>query len=333
MIETNDEALKQQVRDYWNAHPCGTQFTGLEWGSKKFFDEVERFRYGTQPFMRSLMEFDNFRGKRLLEIGCGLGTDLLQFARSGALVTGVDLTPASIELVQKRFAMEGLPVEARVADAENLPFADAARILAAYGFPLCRFEIVPPRQVFSAADRIGYPVVLKAHGRSIIHKSDIGGVVVGIEDRASLERALEDMRRDLERAAVLDQVDGYLVQEMAASGKEIVLGMSQDETFGPLVMFGMGGKYVEIIKDIVFRLMPVTDVDAWEMVKGIRSYPLLEGVRGEKRVDIEFIVESIQRLAQMVSDIPRLAELDLNPVIVTPERRRCRVVDFRMRLE
>ena len=126
MPNANDEELKQQVREYWNAHPCGTQFTHLEWGSKRFFDEVERFRYETQPFMRKLMEFDNFRGKQLLEIGCGLGTDLLQFARAGALVTGVDLTPASIELVKKRFALEGIPVEAQVADAEHLPFPDGS---------------------------------------------------------------------------------------------------------------------------------------------------------------------------------------------------------------
>ncbi len=126
MIETNNEALKQQVREYWNSHPCGTQFTELEWGSKKFFDEVEKFRYDTQPFMRELMEFDNFRGKQLLEIGCGLGTDLVQFARAGAMVTGVDLTPASIDLVRRRFALEGLPVNAQVADAESLPFPDAS---------------------------------------------------------------------------------------------------------------------------------------------------------------------------------------------------------------
>jgi ubiquinone/menaquinone biosynthesis C-methylase UbiE len=124
MTEVNDEVLKQQVREYWNAHPCGTQFTHLEWGSKQFFNEVERFRYEIQPFMRTLMEFENFRGKRLLEIGCGLGTDLLQFAHAGALVSGVDLTSASIELVRKRFALECIRVDAQVADAEHLPFAD-----------------------------------------------------------------------------------------------------------------------------------------------------------------------------------------------------------------
>ena len=125
-MNADDEALKQQVSEYWNAHPCGTQFTHLEWGSKQFFAEVEKFRYDTQPFMRELMEFDNFRGKRLLEIGCGLGTDLLQFARGGAIATGVDLTPASIELVNMRFKLEGIPVSAQVADAENLPFPDAS---------------------------------------------------------------------------------------------------------------------------------------------------------------------------------------------------------------
>ncbi len=124
MKERDDEKLKQEVREYWNAHPCGTQFTHLVAGSKEFYEEVERYRYQTQPFMRRLMEFDRFKGKRLLEIGCGLGTDLLQFARGGAQVTGVDLTPASIELVRKRFALYNLPVRAQVADAERLPFSD-----------------------------------------------------------------------------------------------------------------------------------------------------------------------------------------------------------------
>ncbi len=214
-----------------------------------------------------------------------------------------------------------------------LSSSETSLVLAAYGFPMCRFEAVPRRSgVAAAGDRIGYPLVLKAQGEKIVHKSDFGGVIVGIEDRTALEEALRTMELNLERAGAAKDVEGFLVQEMAHSGKEVVLGMSTDETFGPLLMFGMGGKYVEIVKDIVFRVMPVTDVDAREMVKGIRSYPLLEGVRGEERVDIEFIVESIQRLAQLVTDLPGIAELDLNPVVVTPDRRRCRVVDSRVRV-
>ena len=169
-------------------------------------------------------------------------------------------------------------------------------------------------------------------GREIIHKSDIGGVVTDIRDADALERAFTGMQEKLAGAGVADKVEGYMVQEMAQEGKEVILGMTTDPKFGPVLMFGMGGKYVEIIKDIAFRVMPVTDIDARDMVRSIKSYPLLEGVRGEKRVDIEFIEESIQRLAQMVSDLPELLELDLNPVMVTPDRAACRVVDARIRV-
>jgi acetyltransferase len=215
-----------------------------------------------------------------------------------------------------------------------LPPKDVNRILEAYGFPVCGLEVVPKTgDVVEAAENMGYPLVLKVQGKDIVHKSDFGGVRVGIRNEEMLKDAKARMDQDLERAGVAHLVEGFLIQEMARSGKEVILGMTMDETFGPLLMFGMGGKYVEIIKDITFRVMPVTDVDSWEMVKGIRSYPLLEGVRGEERVDIEFIVESIQRLAQMVDDIPAMVEMDMNPVVVTPNRRHCRVVDARIRIE
>jgi acyl-CoA synthetase (NDP forming) len=211
---------------------------------------------------------------------------------------------------------------------------DVNKVLESYGFPVCRLEVVPTTgDVVAAAENMGYPLVLKVQGKDIIHKSDFGGVRVGIQNEEMLKDAKARMDQDLERAGVTHLVEGFLIQEMARAGKEVILGMTMDETFGPLLMFGMGGKYVEIIKDITFRVMPVTDVDSWEMVKGIRSYPLLEGVRGEERVDIEFIVESIQRLAQMVNDIPEIVELDMNPVVVTPRRRHCRVVDARIRIE
>jgi ubiquinone/menaquinone biosynthesis C-methylase UbiE len=121
---TGDEALKSEVRDFWNTRPCGTQFTHLPWGTPEFFADVERTRYDSHPFLRRVAEFDQFRGQKVLEIGCGLGTDLIQFARGGAQVTGVDLTDKSIELVRRRFALEQLNVDARVADAEHLPFPD-----------------------------------------------------------------------------------------------------------------------------------------------------------------------------------------------------------------
>lgn len=125
--------LKEAVQCYWDRQPCGTQFTDLPWGTQEFFAEVERFRYHVQPFMHRLIGFERYAGKRVLEIGCGLGTDLLQFARAGAQVTGIDLSPRSIELTRQRFAAEGLPGTFLVADAEALPF-EAACFDVVYSF-------------------------------------------------------------------------------------------------------------------------------------------------------------------------------------------------------
>jgi len=124
MEETENHHLKQEVKQFWDTRPCGTQFTQLAWGSKEFFDDVESTRYATQPFMKSLVGFEKYAGKKLLEVGCGLGTDLLQFARGGAVTTGVDLTPNSIKLARKLFAVRSLHGDLLVADAEALPFDD-----------------------------------------------------------------------------------------------------------------------------------------------------------------------------------------------------------------
>jgi len=206
-------------------------------------------------------------------------------------------------------------------------------VLTAYGFPVCRHVVVPlGGDLVAAARNVGYPLVLKVEGESIVHKSDIGGVEIGIEDEEDLLEARQRIEANVSSAGLFQQATGYFVQEMVRSGKEVILGVSQDPKFGPLLMFGMGGKYVEIVRDIAFRVMPVTDTDALAMVHEIKSFPLLEGVRGEVRVDIEFIVEMIERLAQLVTDTELVAELDMNPVIVHPERSQCRVVDARIRV-
>lgn len=120
----SESQLKQQVREYWNEHPCGTQFTEIEWGSKEFFENVEEERYRRQPFMREAVGFEDFAGKDLLEIGCGLGTDLIQFARGGANVTGLDLSIESVALAKRRFELFETSGRFLNGDAENLPFPD-----------------------------------------------------------------------------------------------------------------------------------------------------------------------------------------------------------------
>jgi acetyltransferase len=208
-------------------------------------------------------------------------------------------------------------------------------VMEAYGFPTVRQAVVAVDGDLRAAARgLAFPVALKVVGEGIVHKSDVGGVILGIQDEQALARARDTMRASLEKAGVLGHATGFLVQGMAgdAAGKEVILGVAQDPKFGPLLMFGMGGRYVEILRDVAFRVLPVTDIDARDMVRSIRSFPLLQGVRGEAPVDVEFIEEMILRLAQLVDEVPEIEELDLNPVIVTPDRASCRVVDARIRV-
>ncbi len=213
--------------------------------------------------------------------------------------------------------------------------ADTHAVLQAYGFPTVGHAVVPvDGDMGATAGSLAFPVVLKVVGERIVHKSDVGGVILNIRDEKALVAARDKMSASLEKAGVFKHATGFLVQEMVgdSTGKEVILGVAQDPKFGPLLMFGMGGRYVEILRDVVFRVLPMTDVDAHEMVRAIRSYPLLEGIRGDKRVDIELAEELVLRLAQLISDVPTIEELDMNPVILTPKRDGCRVVDARIRV-
>jgi acetyltransferase len=243
---------------------------------------------------------------------------------------------------ERRFKVDRARAQAiidarRAAGGGYLSPDDARDVLEAYGFPVSRQVVVPAGQdVVAASGSLAFPRVLKVVGEGIVHKSDVGGVKVGIRNEAALGRARDEMEASLRTAGVWERVTGFLVQEMAAGGpsaRELILGLTQDPKFGPLIMFGTGGRYVEILRDVAFRVLPVTDIDARDMVRDIRSFPLLEGVRGESRVDIEFIEELILRLAQLTDELTGLVELDMNPVIVGPVRGECRVVDVRIRVD
>jgi acetyltransferase len=140
------------------------------------------------------------------------------------------------------------------------------------------------------------------------------------------------MRTRIHSIAAIDDIEGFVIQKQVVSGREVILGMTLDPLFGPLVMFGSGGRAVEVFKDIVFRVLPLTDVDAHDMVREIKGFPLLRGFRGESAVDIELAEEAILRLAQLVSDFDCIEEMDLNPFILAPHRQDCRVVDVRIKL-
>lgn len=217
---------------------------------------------------------------------------------------------------------------------EHLSEGEVEAILKAYGLPMPKSKLVIQKEEAVAfADGIGYPVVLKLISTQVIHKSDVGGVVLDIRNRRELEQGFEQILKGVHKLG--DRITDFqiMVQEMVKGGKETIIGMSIDPHFGPLIMFGLGGIYVETIKDINFRIHPITDREALDMVESLKSYPLLQGVRGEPPVDIGVVTESIQRVSQLVGDFTCIRELDINPFIVFPERDKCKAVDARIRIK
>ena len=180
------------------------------------------------------------------------------------------------------------------------------------------------------AEKIGFPLVMKIASADILHKSDIGGVRAGITSREEVRNAFLEMKERARRLLPDADIWGVSIQEMVQGGKEVILGMVRDPQFGPVVMFGLGGIYVEILKDVTFRIAPLTVGDARELIHGIRSLPLLQGARGEKPIHIDSIVESLLRLSQLVTDFPEIFEIDINPLKVFPEGRAPVALDARL---
>ncbi len=209
--------------------------------------------------------------------------------------------------------------------------AEAQAILKAYGIrtPLSSVAATP-EEAIAYCEQIGYPVVMKIASPDILHKSDVGGIIVGVQNADQVREAFQTL---IERAKAHRPdavIWGAQVQEMITDAREIIIGMNRDPQFGPLVMFGLGGIYVEVLKDVVFRVAPLTRLEANKMVGSIRSYRLLTGVRGQARADIEAIVDTILRVSQLVTDFPEIAELDINPLLVREQGQGAVAVDMRL---
>lgn len=217
---------------------------------------------------------------------------------------------------------------------KNLVEEEGYEVLAAYGFTTPKTVLANSSEdCVSAANSIGYPVVLKIASQDIIHKSDAGGVKVGLMNDEQVRTAFSTILQNAKTYKPDAKIKGVLVQEMVKSGKEIILGAKQDPIFGPLVMFGLGGIYVEILRDVVFRLAPIDEHEASQMVHSINTIKLLKGVRGEKPSDLGAIVESLQRLSQLVTEFPEIEEFDINPLLVLQEGKGVRTVDVRISLK
>jgi acetyltransferase len=194
---------------------------------------------------------------------------------------------------------------------------EAKEIFRAYEFNVPQgYLAVSADDAVECADRIGYPVAMKIVSPDIIHKSDVGGVKLNLVNGDAVRDAYDLMMLRIQRKAPEAFLEGVYVEQMCARGREVIIGMSRDPQFGPMLMFGLGGIFVEVMKDVTFHLAPITADEAMQMLMGTKSYALLKGARGQAGVDLDGIAKGLQKISQLVTDFPQVAELDLNPFIV-----------------
>ena len=177
------------------------------------------------------------------------------------------------------------------------------------------------------AEEIGYPLVLKVVSRDVIHKSDVGGVAVGLRDEQELRRAWNEIYVSIAHRCPSAKIEGFLVEEMAPRGVEVIVGALVDEQFGPTVMFGMGGVAVELLKDVSFRLAPLTEQEAIKMMEECKGFPLLTGYRGNPAKDIEAVAGVIVKLAEIITESKLVKEFEINPLVVHDDG--CMALDAR----
>jgi acyl-CoA synthetase (NDP forming) len=232
-----------------------------------------------------------------------------------------------------RFDVDLEAAQKLVAQASGQPLSgiNAMRLLELFGIPtLAIHHARSEDESVACAEACGYPVVLKLDSPDALHKSDVGGVKLDLRTAGDVRNAFVTVRDSLEKHKPGARFDGVFVQAMASGGTELVVGITTDPHFGPLIMFGMGGIFVEIMKDVVFRVHPVSDADAREMVTGINGFPLLDGARGRPKVKVDALIELVLRVSQIATDLPEVDQVDLNPVVAGSDRGHVAAVDARV---
>ena len=207
-------------------------------------------------------------------------------------------------------------------------------ILKAYGIPTVGNAITTTvEETVKAAEEIGYPLVMKIVSPQISHKSDVGGIKLNLKNSSEVRSSYEDMMKNIPQMEPDADLEGVQLQKMLNGGKEVIIGMIQDPTFGPMLMFGLGGIYVEVLKDVKFAIAPVSEIEAKDMITGIKTHQLLEGTRGDKASDIQSITDTILRVSQLVTDFPEIQEFEINPLKVFDEGKGSLAVDMRLILK
>jgi acyl-CoA synthetase (NDP forming) len=209
---------------------------------------------------------------------------------------------------------------------------EAKMVCMEYGIPVTRFKVAhTPEEAIKSAEEIGYPVVLKIVSPDVIHKFDVGGVALNLKTLSEVKDAYEKILKNVKKHKPNAKIIGVLVQEMAPQSTEVIVGAIKDPQFGPALMFGLGGIFVEVLKDVTFRIAPITESDAREMITEVKAYPILKGYRGQPPADIDAIVSILLSTSKLVMDHQEIKELDLNPIMVYEKG--AKTVDARIILE
>jgi acyl-CoA synthetase (NDP forming) len=205
--------------------------------------------------------------------------------------------------------------QARKKNRTNLNEIESKEIIKSAGIPIVEAKLARTKaEAVSLSKKIGFPVVLKIVSSDVVHKSDSGGVRLGLANASQVSKAYSEILSAIRKNYSKAKIEGISVQKMAHPGIEVIIGMTKDEQFGPVLMFGLGGIMVEVLKDVSFRIVPLTKRDANQMIKEIKGYPLLEGYRGQETADIPFLEALMLKVSDFIDKNPEIKELDLNPV-------------------
>ncbi|MDH7563822.1 MAG: acetate--CoA ligase family protein [Candidatus Bathyarchaeota archaeon] len=215
---------------------------------------------------------------------------------------------------------------------KNLLETEAKAVCREYEIPVVRTELAETQEkAAKLANEIGYPVVLKIVSPDVLHKSDVGGVALNLKNTNEVKTAYNSIIKNVKKHNAKARITGILVQEMAPPSTEVIVGVTKDPQFGPALMFGLGGVFVEVLKDVTFRIAPVSEEEARQMISEVKAYPLLKGYRNTPPADIEAIVKILLNTSRLVMDHPEIKELDLNPIMVY--QKGAKTVDARIILE
>lgn len=225
-------------------------------------------------------------------------------------------------------------IDAARAEQRDLLLSESMQVLEHYGIPTAvGVHAATMEEAVQAAEKMGYPVAIKVISEQISHKSDVGGVQLNLRNGPAVQEAFDDMLRRIQSSYPEAKIDGVLVQPMVTGGQELILGGRQDPNFGPVVMIGLGGIFVEVLEEVSLRVAPITPREARQMIDELRGAPILKGARGHKPSDLQAVSEALLRLSQLLIDFPDIGELDINPLRVFQENHGCRALDARIMLK